>query len=467
VWRSQGSETQARRETVETVAEKQNSSRAPALPDGDAVSQPKRGQLVMFQPPKRRGRPRKPVADTPPTTKFEHTCAAIVGLAAGRDWPMLKERVLATARTDRRLSNAGKVTLGHLLEVINRNEGYDWRGMEEHAKACAQSVPTAERAFRRLRLAGYIDRSIAIITGKGRANKSGLTTIPALVEAAVMLGQERSRKAKEAAADASADGPVTKIPMDPSNNCDGPITKMPMVPSENCDGPISSDAMDPSFLTNGPIKSDGQTLIGNLYIEPSARQRARDDFQKPVLAEAAQPVRSSVPLPSPAAKRVPRFDKTLPLAQRIETWSLGEPADAKDAALYRRMRRFAKGWDCEVLKAQYVTWIVDAKKTVPDDPLLAFIGWIDSTAQNRKAAPGAPARTPALTPAAQEAAFEQQFGFEKGQEQLEAAWKAEDTADKTLKVEVWPDVGPRRMFRQPVGRWADVVLRRLKLGDKP
>jgi hypothetical protein len=84
----------------------------------------------------------------------------------------------------------------------------------------------------------------------------------------------------------------------------------------------------------------------------------------------------------------PRYDKTLPMADRVTTWRHKSPENSDDAKLHRRLVRAAKGADLEQLKGQYCVWIEKAKKEHPQDAQAAFVGWVDATSQRRRTAPG-------------------------------------------------------------------------------
>ena len=92
------------------------------------------------------------------------------------------------------------------------------------------------------------------------------------------------------------------------------------------------------------------------------------------------------------AQGQPRYDKTLPLEQRITTWSLNRPSaeDRKDSDLYHQMMRAARNaagdvLDLEGLRAQFCKWMNG--KPPPEDAQAAWVGWLESTAPRRQQRP--------------------------------------------------------------------------------
>jgi hypothetical protein len=111
----------------------------------------------------------------------------------------------------------------------------------------------------------------------------------------------------------------------------------------------------------------------------------------------------------PASQAEPRFDRSLPLRDRID---LGELAGDE------LVRKWAKGWDISLLRDQFCDWM--ALHDAPRNAQTAFFGWLQKTA-GKRASP---------TPAAQERRLDPTS--------LAAQWKAEDALDAQLKAPVWP-----------------------------
>ena len=116
--------------------------------------------------------------------------------------------------------------------------------------------------------------------------------------------------------------------------------------------------------------------------QPSAPDGADGDAHQcePIMAHPTQPRLPQRP--------DPRYDKPLPMSQRVTTWRYCKPADAsQDAKRYRDLMRAAKGADLDQLKTAYCAWVESGQER-PHDAQAAFVGWVVRTSKNRKPVPG-------------------------------------------------------------------------------
>ena len=144
-----------------------------------------------------RGRPRKPEAPPQPCTEaFDTISGEIVAIAQDKSlWPAAKERVREKVAIAGLTPSAFKVVI-YLLDKLNRKHGYDWHGSVAIAEALGVGKKSMKRAFQQLSRAGIIKRDYEI-TGGTKASQRWKTTLPALVDAAKEIQQERRAKSAE------------------------------------------------------------------------------------------------------------------------------------------------------------------------------------------------------------------------------------------------------------------------------
>ncbi len=164
-----------------------------------------------------RGRPRKPEAPPQPCTEaFDTISGEIVAIAQSKSlWPAAKERVRTKAACDPRLTPTSFKVVTFLLDHVNRKCGYDWHGSVAIAEALGLSKKSVKRAFQQLANAGYIKRAYEI-RGGTQASQFWKTTLPALVDAAREIQQERRAKSAE------KEGPRKPQRRGPVNSKEGP-----------------------------------------------------------------------------------------------------------------------------------------------------------------------------------------------------------------------------------------------------
>ncbi len=363
-------------------------------PDTERPGKPAAGrgaQLLPFPKLKRpRGRPRKDTPHAPAPEDFDVIAAAIRGLGASEVvWKRAAaEQRLAMQKLRLRPTTVAVADL--VAEHLNREHGYDWHSSEDWAEALGCKTRSVKRAFEEGANAGFVKRR--------RCGDRWHTTLPKMVSLCMHVqrqldadqGDQKTQSrgtGKSLKGDKKSGGRGTdnhlqgdrKIRRGTRNSAGGPENRGGLwTTSEQGDqkgisgGPNSPPAGPPP--PSPPITPSTPTPSNPGNNQISALARA-DGFSKPDLASAA-------PRPEP------RYDHALPLASRIHTWPFGPPAAEADLALYRRMRRLAKGWDCEVLKGQFVEWMTGrtAGRPAPNDALEAFLGWLASTAARRQPA---------------------------------------------------------------------------------
>lgn len=167
-----------------------------------------RGAVVAFPKAKRpRGRPRLDLDPTPCTDEFDTVTLAVAGI---RDeiWPAAKELVEVRASADRRMNLGARAVLTHLLRVINRERGYDWRSIDRIANEIGYDRSTVLRGMRRLIDCGYVLPRLVDNYRGGRPgqNKQGQRTLPCLVAAAIQARENRNPREPRMVATNSEDG---------------------------------------------------------------------------------------------------------------------------------------------------------------------------------------------------------------------------------------------------------------------
>lgn len=326
------------------------------------------GEIVRFPKPKRpRGRPRK-AAKTPSRDDFDIVRAAIKGVPKGRRLAAAKAEARRIVGADTRSSATAIALFDRIVDAMNHAEGCDWHSVRFYAGAeqCDKPKRSIERAMRELIDNGHIVRrrrqtssggwDISETTSPTLA-RAGNATIDLGPEAADLPGQDDHTDEE------------TAIPADEKTGGDT---------DEKCK-PYRQTNTDPTDHYGGLISK--KNLQENLI----ARERARDDFSDLDLFEDQTPAAPARP-PAPTPAVEPRFDRKLPLRQRIDLFRFGEPATEEGQRLKRALLRAAKDWDRQALKDGYCGWMEREKRAAPHDAMEAFIGWVHATAVRRERA---------------------------------------------------------------------------------
>jgi hypothetical protein len=390
---------------------KTNAEHRSAPPAQGAARTRAKGQLLPFPTLKRpRGRPRKDRTPCPAPESFDVIANAIVGLNASEHVWRRAATQQRLAMQQRRLRPTTIAVMDFVTEHINRTDGhgYDWHEEAEIAEILGVEKRSVKRAFHEAGDTGFAKRR--------RHGNRWDTTLPQMIglctDVRRQLDAEQPRKEgtrKGARGDQKIRGGTRKSAGGPENGF--PQGQQGTKKAEAGDQKGKNQPLPPSSPPYPPSIPHPANPKNN-PISALPRAMSESGFQ-------------GLPIVRPE----PRFDRSLALPQRINTWPLGLPQEAEAAKLYARMRRLAKGWDCEALKQRFCNWM--EAKPAPNDAMEAFIGWVGKYAA---------AASMRAAPAGQERANDPRS--------LAEQWRAEDAADADLRAPVW---GAGSGTKRPVG----------------